>query len=86
MFQLFQGKKPKELEITVTNGTVLRALALALLFFLFFLGLRRASHALTLIFVAFFLTLAVNTPVHRLAENLPGKKRGNRLPAVCFRF
>lgn len=86
MFQLLQGKKSKEIEITITNGTVLRVLTLILLSFFFFLALRKASHALTLIFVAFFLTLAVNTPVHRLANKLPGKKRGNRILATTIAF
>jgi predicted PurR-regulated permease PerM len=44
----------------------------------FFAAIRHSVHTLTLIGVAVFLSLALNGPVHWLAEHLPGKRRGNR--------
>ena len=51
-----------------------------------FAALRRAEHALLLVFTAFFLSLALNGPVHWLAEHLPGKRRGNRALATSVSF
>ncbi|MGZ6005109.1 MAG: AI-2E family transporter [Candidatus Saccharimonadales bacterium] len=79
-------KNGKAVEITIANGTVLRVILLTTLSFLLLISLRRASHAFILIFIAIFLTLAVNTPVHRLAQALPGKKRGNRTLATTISF
>lgn len=86
MFDFLKGKNTKEQVVTVSNGTILRVLILVIASFLLLLALRRAAHALTLIFIAFFLALAVNTPVHRLAESLPGKRRGNRTLATTISF
>ncbi len=86
MLSLFKSKKSDEVEVTISNGAVIRVLILVLASFLLVLAVRKASHALTLIFVAFFLALAINTPVHYLAENLPGKRRGNRTLATTISF
>lgn len=86
MFNFLKSKNNKELEVTVSNGTVLRVLLLAILSFVLLMAVRKAAHALTLIFIAIFLTLAVNTPVHRLAQSLPGKKRGSRTMATAISF
>ncbi len=47
---------------------------------------RQASHALTLIFTAIFLSLALNAPVHWIAERLPGKRKGSRTAATAISF
>jgi predicted PurR-regulated permease PerM len=49
-------------------------------------ALRQASHALILIFTGVFLALALNAPVHWIAEHLPGKRRGNRTTATAISF
>lgn len=49
-------------------------------------AVRQAAHALTLIFLALFLALALNAPVHWIAERLPGKKRGSRTLATAVSF
>ncbi len=85
MFSIFKTKKDS-VEVTVSNGTVVRVVILITLSFLLLVGLRRASHAFTLIFLAFFLTLALNAPVHWLAQRIPGKKRGSRVLATAFSF
>ncbi len=86
MLQFLQKKNSKEVEITISNATIVRLVLVVIFSFLLFTAIGKATHALILIFIAFFLTLAVNTPVHRLAENLPGKKRGNRTLATTISF
>jgi predicted PurR-regulated permease PerM len=49
-------------------------------------ALHRASHALLLIFFAFFLSIALNAPVYWLSEQLPGKRRGSRAIATTLSF
>jgi predicted PurR-regulated permease PerM len=86
MISWFQRKNSKEIAVTVSNGTVIRILLLAAFTFLLLVSFRRAAHAITLIFIAFFLALAVNGPVHRLAQSLPGKSRGSRTLATTISF
>ncbi len=82
-----QAKKNKEsVEVTVSNQTVIRVVLLIILSLILVTALRRAGHALLLIFTAFFLALALNSPVHWLAERLPGKRRGNRTMATAISF
>ena len=49
-------------------------------------AIRQASHPLTLIFTAFFLALALNAPVHWIAQRLPGKRKGSRTAATGISF
>ncbi len=48
--------------------------------------LKKASHALILIFLAIFLALALNAPVHAIAKRFPGKLRGSRSLATFLAF
>jgi predicted PurR-regulated permease PerM len=85
MFRL-KHKDDPEVEVTISNRTVIRVLVLVILSVLFFAALRKAEHALVLIFIAFFLALALNAPVHWLARHLPGKRRGDRSVATAASF
>lgn len=85
-FRSHKDKSKKEVEITVSNRTVVRILLLIVITMLGIAAAQRASHALLLIFTAFFLTLALNAPVHWLAQHLPGKRRGNRSIATAVSF
>jgi predicted PurR-regulated permease PerM len=67
-----------EVEVTISNRTMLRIIASALLAILFFAAVKHSIHTLTLIGVALFLSLALNGPVHALSQRLPGNFRGNR--------
>lgn len=49
-------------------------------------ALRRATHALVLIFSAFFLALALNSPVHWVARRIPGKNKGSRSLATTISY
>lgn len=85
MFSFLKSKQD-HLEVSVSNRTVIRVLLLIVGSFLLLTALRRASHALTLIFIAFFLALALNAPVHWLAIRIPGKRRGSRTVATSISF
>lgn len=78
MFSMRRKEDKAELEVTISNKTVIRVLALVLMSVLFLAALHRAAHALILIFIAFFLALALNAPVHWISQRLPGKRRGSR--------
>jgi predicted PurR-regulated permease PerM len=78
--------KRESIRVTVSNRTVVRVLGLVIASLLFIHALGKASHALTLLFIAFFLSLALNTPVHSIAQHLPGKRRGNRTLATAVSF
>ena len=78
--------KPNTLEITIANRTIIRVLGMVLLSLLFLAALQRASHALVLLFSAFFLALALNAPVHWIASKLPGKQKGSRKWGTALSF
>ncbi len=87
MFGFFETKDSKRVtEITVSNRTVIRVFVLAVLTIIGFAALRQASHSLTLIFTALFLSLALNAPVQWLARRLPGKRKGSRTLATAISF
>jgi predicted PurR-regulated permease PerM len=73
-------------EITISNRTVIRVLLLIIVWFLALAALHKATHALLLLATAFFLSLALNAPVHWLADHLPGKRRGDRTLATGLSF
>jgi predicted PurR-regulated permease PerM len=77
---------PPKTEITVSNNTILRVMAIVVLTLLGLAALNKVANALILIFLAFFLALALNAPVHWIAEHLPGKRRGDRSVATMISF
>ncbi|HUC87622.1 MAG TPA: hypothetical protein VMR95_00550, partial [Candidatus Binatia bacterium] len=80
MFSFLHKKSDsQEVWLNISNRTVIRVLLMVMVSFLFLLAAEKAAHALILIFTAFFLALALNTPVHWLAVHLPGKLRGSRV-------
>jgi predicted PurR-regulated permease PerM len=72
--------------ISVGNRTVIRVGLLILFMVIGFAAFKKAAHALTLLFIAGFLAIALNAPVHWLAQRLPGKRRGNRTVATGLAF
>jgi len=77
---------PKEMSVTISFRSLLRLTLLIIATILLFGALVRASHAILLLFSAFFLALALNSPVYWLAKNLPGKGRGSRSAATTLSF
>lgn len=86
MFKLFKKDSPAEVEMTVSNQTVLRVLALVFGAILFLAAVKQAQHALILIFTAFFLALALNAPVQWISRHMPGRSKGNRSLATAISF
>ena len=85
MPSLHRGEK-KEVAVTISTETFLRLALLTVTILILLIAARKAAHALLLIFIAFFLTLALNSPVHWLSERLPGKRRGSRSLATALSF
>jgi predicted PurR-regulated permease PerM len=86
MLKLFKKGETPQVEITISNQTVLRVLGLVFGAILFLAALRQAAFPLILIASAFFLALALNAPVHWIATHLPGKLRGQRTAATAIAF
>lgn len=86
MFGLRKNNKPQEISLTISNQTFFRValLIVGTLFFLLFL--QKAANALLLIFIAFFFAIALNAPVHWLAEHLPKRFKYNRSLATSLSF
>lgn len=76
----------EELALTVTTQTFFRMLILILGTFAILGAVHKAAHALLLIFISFFLALALNAPVHWIASHLPGRKRGSRVLGTTISF
>jgi len=83
MAKLF-SKETADYEVSISTHSIVRVIALTVLAFILFLAVRRSLHALTLIGMAFFLSLALDAPVRWLAARLPGKKRNNRNLATAI--
>lgn len=86
MFKLLNKDAPKEMEITISNRTVIRVLLLVVSAMLLLAALKQAQHALILIFTSFFLALALNGPVQWIARRLPGSMKGKRSAATAISF
>lgn len=84
----FFSRQPNknQVELTISNRTVVRVLLLVVATMIGIAAVQKASHALLLIFTAFFLALALNAPVHWLAQRIPGKRKGSRSIATGVSF
>lgn len=83
-FRSKSDKPANEVSITITNRTLWRIFAVTAGFILLVAAAKQASHALLLIFTAFFLALALNAPVQWVSQHIPGKKRGSRSLATSL--
>lgn len=81
-----RNKDPQKMEIVISNQTVIRVILTVFLTILGLAALDKISHALVLIFTAFFLSLALNAPVHWISQQLPGKRKGSRSVATSISF
>jgi predicted PurR-regulated permease PerM len=79
-------KDNHEISVTISTDTFIRLALLTVGTIVLLMAVKRASHALLLIFIAFFLALALNAPVHAIAQRLPGKRRGSRSLATSLSF
>jgi predicted PurR-regulated permease PerM len=79
-------KSATRVELVVSNKTVIKVLALVIVSFMFLAAVRESMHVLTLLFISFFLAVALDAPVRWLAQQMPGKTRGNRTIATGVSF
>lgn len=75
-----------EIAVTVSVRTFAKLIIMVVAAVVLMMAVRQASTALILIFTAFFLALALNTPVNWVGQHLPGKKRGSRALATSISF
>lgn len=80
----FPGSGQQQVEITISFHTLLKILAFAIGAIIFFAALQRAAHALLLVFIAFFLALALNAPVSWIDRHLPGRSKAHRALATSL--
>lgn len=66
-----------DFEVSISTHSIIKFISLVVVGFLLVLAIYQSARALTLIGIAFFLSLALNAPVHWLASHLPGKRRGS---------
>lgn len=83
----FKSKEKNNLTtLDIPNRVVVRVMLVVVATLIGLAAVRQASHALILIFTAFFLSLALNAPVHWLAQRIPGKRKGSRTVATAISF
>ena len=78
MFGFNREKKDQEIFIKISNKSLFKIILFILGFYLLIIFLTKISYAIQLIFISIFLTLAINSPVHKLSRHIPGKMRNNR--------
>src|SRR4051812_110591 len=82
----FRKNGQEEVAVTVTTETFARLALLTIGTIVLIVAAKRAAHALLLIFIAFFLALAINGPVQWLGKRLPVKRRNKRVLATSLSF
>ena len=85
MFGLRKNEQPAEVSLTISTETFFRLAALIVATIILLVALHKAAHALLLVFLAFFLALALNGPVYWVSRHLP-KRGDNRTLATSLSF
>ncbi len=78
------SRNPQDVNLNVSVRTIVRILLTVFAGLLLVIAISNSLHSLTLIGIAFFLSLALNAPVHWLSEHLPGRRRGSRTMATVI--
>ncbi len=88
MFKTARGTNEAvpRVEITVSNRTLFRVVVVVVVTLVLIAGLLKVSHAILLLFIAFFLAVALNAPVAAISRLIPGKRRGSRSIATSLSF
>ena len=86
MFRLKSSSEKEEVIVSISTGSFVRLLLITAVTVLLFLAIKQAEHALVLILIAFFLTIALNTPVYWLSRHLPGPTKNSRSLATTLSF
>lgn len=77
------GRKKKEQEFTISNETIIRVIAFGLATVIALRFVEKIIHPLTLVFVSFFLAIALNQAVHWLSEKFKSISR-TRATALAY--
>ncbi len=80
------NKNIPEVSLTISNRTLLRVVLVVVITLALIAATLRISHSLLLLFIAFFLAIALNAPVAYIAKLIPGKRRGSRSIATTISF
>jgi predicted PurR-regulated permease PerM len=80
------GTTNSEVSLTITVKTFFKVLLLILVTIAILAALNKALYAITLVFIAFFLAVALNAPVSLIGRYLPGPLRGSRSSATALSF
>lgn len=75
-----------DIELTISNRTLFRIVLVILIALALIAAFLKVTHAFLLIFIAFFLAVALNAPVSKIASVLPGKSRNSRSAATTVSF
>lgn len=86
MFRSKSRDKNDVMDINIPNRVVVRVMLVVVATLIALAAVKQAGHALVLIFTAFFLSVALNAPVHWVAQRLPGKRKGSRAAATAISF
>jgi predicted PurR-regulated permease PerM len=86
MFSFRRKQNPDAVDINIPTRVVVRVVLVVILMFIALAAIKQAQHALLLIFTSFFLALALNAPVHWIAQHMPGKRRGSRVAGTAISF
>lgn len=81
MARLFP-KDNADFQVTISTHSIVKLIAIVVLAVLAFALLRKTSHVLGLIGIAFFFSLALNAPIKWVAQRLPNRKKDNRALAI----
>lgn len=84
MIRFRRDKETPEVALTISLVTFIKIALFVIATVLLLAALHRAAHALLLIFTAFFLALALNSPVTALGRRLPGRWRDSRSLATSL--
>lgn len=83
----FRNREPiTKVELTISTETFVRLILMVVATLVVLMSAYKAAHALLLLFSAFFLALALNSPVSWIARHLPGKRRNSRTLATILSF
>ena len=79
-------KDTHKIEYTISNRTLIRVIVIVLITIGLVEAIIKIETSILLLFMAFFLALALNAPVSWIARHLPGKVRGSRLIATTISY
>lgn len=80
------NNNPQKTELVITTQTFIKTVLLIIVTIMLLNVLRLTAHAILIVFISFFLALALNAPVAFIARHMPGRVRGNRALATSLAF